>query len=440
MAKLKSQVVSGAGNAPITLELALKVPIKERAPQGLNSAYCLIPKQMLPLLSRFLSRHNLGLRLAPLPAENVVGKYLILLSSGKQDRELIPGFVLSYIKDLPFCHVFKGFANPEESAIFLCEYGFNHPLEIAELVTKTTETGLYISFAGSCFENSIIRPVPELRPVSSTIQYEVALPLREFNFIPEIQTKTFSLPLRFVDFKAGLNESAQVLFLENREILWFKEMLYRLPGPLFAEIEWIGSRDSLFLFFNDSDRISFFPFGQPFRKITPNIFIPIDKDIVPHLEPEHLADLFQVESEYYAFVTDTWRRDLSVSVKAPLHKLLTISGDIKIEFKSDSDLNGFAWEDPGVITVKNVLTPAVEPSSSHGDIPAIPVAGQIAKNVIRTEEIRDESAVIKKSLKGYGVLLRRQGDLLGAATCFALAEENMAAADCYAEAARLITE
>ncbi len=438
MKKEKSKVSRGVDGLQLTLGLALKVPLKECEPQSLMSAYALIPKKMFPLLSRFLLRHNLNFKLATLPGEEFAEKYLIRLNCGEKSSEPIPNFILSYIKNLPFSHLFQGFAGPEKKSLFLCEYGFKHPFDLAELVAEIAAAGLYISFAEERSCNSVIRPVPEFFPESSVLQYEVDFPLQQFDFMAQVKPEKLMLSLKFVDCNANLSSFAPVLFLEGREILWLKEMLYRLPGPLFTKVEWVGNQESLFLFFNDSVGSSFFPFGQPFWEITPNIFIPADKDIVPHLEPEQLQELFQVESDHYVFITNAWRRDLPVSVKAPLQELLMLAGNVKIEFKSNSDLDGFLWEDFAVEMAEDISRPAVEPSGITGNMPVIPVSEQLTNGGgVKTlgEGGDNNTAFINNSLNEYGVFLRQQGDFLGAATCFSLAKENLAAADCYAEAA-----
>jgi|GEM_PF-4032750 len=438
MTKNKSQVSRGTDGLQLTLAMALKVPLKECEPQSLISAYALIPKKMFSLLSRFLLRHNLNFKLATLPGETFSEKYLLRLNYVSKSPDSIPGFILAYIKNLPFCHLFQGFAGPEKKSLFLCEYGFKHPFDLAELVTKKAAAGLYVSFATERSDNSVIRPVPEFLPESSVLQYEVDFTLQQFDFMAQVEPEKLSLPLRFVDYKSGLRDFAQVLFLEGKEIVWLKEMLYRLPGPLFGKIEWVGNQESLFLFLNDSIGSSFFPFGQPFREIAPSLFIQADKDIVPHLEPEPLQELFQVESDHYAFITGAWRRDLPISIKASLLQLLTVVSDVEIEFKPDLDLDGFLWESSDVVATRDISAQVVDSSESSGLRPAIPFVKQYDENVMESEGSEDCFSLVKKSLKGYGGLLRQQGDFLGAATCFSLAEEPLDAADCYAEAARTL--
>jgi len=441
MTEKNSLTGCGADGLRLTLELALKVPLKAGEPQSLMSAYALIPEKLFPLLSRFLLRHNLNFRSAVLPGAAFAEKYLVWLSCGDKSPGPIPDFILAYIKNLPFCYLFQGFSSLGKKSLFLCEYGFKHPFALVDLAAATAETGLYIKFAGERADNSIIRPVPEFLPESSVLQYEVGFPLQQFDYVAQVKPEKLLLPLRFINYSPGSSDFAPVLFLEGREIVWLKEMLYRLPGPLFTKIAWAGSQESLFLFFNDSAGISFFPFGQPFSEIASNLFIPADEKIVPQLEPELLLELFQVESDYFSFVTGSWRRDLPVSAKAPLRQLLTFASDIKVEFKPDSNLDGFLWEDPLVETVRDIsLQPVKLPESPDDDLPAIPVSEQLASGTgVRTSGEGENSAVfIRQTLKDYGVILRQQGDYLGAATCFSLAQESSAAADCYAAAALVL--
>ncbi len=424
-----------------SLERALKVPLKECGPRSLSAAYALIPKKILPLLSRFLLRHKLHFKLAFLSAGKFVESCLLLLSADKSGSEPIPGFVLEYIKNLPFCRLFQGFVAPEKKLLFLCEYGFRHPLPLAELVAETSATGLYISFAEGPAANLIIRPLPRLRPASSILQYEVDFPVPRYELaVPPSNPGKISIPLKLVDCRPDSADSSPVVFLEKKEISWLKKMLYRLPGPLFAGIELLGNQDFLFLFFADAVRSEFLPFGQRFRRIAPHIFIPADQDLLPHLETELLTELFQVKEGHYVFLSKTWRRDLPVACKTPLCQLLTVDNDVTIEFYSEPDLNGFVGGGDSVFAEgENVSVSELPPVDNSGVRPAIPVAEQLAETMIKAEECGDSFGLIKKSLNAYAHLLKRQGDFLGAATCFSLAEASLAAADCYAEAARALT-
>ena len=74
---------------------------------------------------------------------------------------------------------------------------------------------------------------------------------------------------------------------------------------------------------------------------------------------------------------------------------------------------------------------AWESLAGFGARPAIPSVEQIGEKVMPAAGGGDCFSLVKESLKGYGGLLRRQGDLLGAATCFSLAEESLDAADCW---------
>jgi hypothetical protein len=379
---------------------------------------------------------------AVLNLQEVESKYLLLITlkdfTGKKStrQKSIPDFVLAYMQNLPGCQVFQGFGGLEKGVFYLCEYGFFHPLDLPEMVANTVEKGLFVGFGQDRSKNFMINSLPDFQADNSLIEYATDFLPQKFDYVPVAEIEKLQVNLRFVDLEPDLRAPAAVLFLEKEEILWLKEMLYKLPGALFAEIEWIGNRDYLFLFFNDSVAIPFFPFGQPFRQIAAHIFIPADKDMVPHLQPDQLAEIFAAANESYTFITDIWRRDLPQAAKVPLQQLLTITCDIDIEFKPDSDMDGFVWEDAGVAVATTPGAPAIEVSEKSGENPVIPIVEQFAQNGLKPHEYDNNIAFIKQSLNEYGILLRRQGDLVGAATCFSLAEENQAAADCYAEAAR----
>jgi len=420
-----------------TLETALKIPLKKSRPQALSSAYSLISGELFPLVGRFLARHELEFTVASLSLEHNREYSLIFLAGGKglHSSGSIPGYILSYIKDLPSCHVFQGFAAPKEDLLFLCEYGYAHPLSLAELVAAATETGLYLSFGKERDRNLLVKPVPEMLSAATIVQYEVDFPLPQYDFVPTAAPGGLSLPLRFVDVAPDAGAPAAVLHLAAAEISWLKELLYRLPSLLFAKIEWIGNRENLFLFFSDPAAISFIPFGQAYKQVADNLFVPADKEIMPRLEPQLLTEIFAGDSQYYTFVNGSRRWDLPVIVRTPLSRLLTTDHDVRVEFRPDLDPVEFAWEHPGLVDESCQQLP--EADGSVAESPAIPARARLEEVAVVTSETGSgNSQLINENLNEYAALLRRQGDLLGAATLFSLGRDNLNAADCYAEAAR----
>ena len=111
MAKMNLTVSASERSEHPSLELALKVPLQQGHPQVLTELFCLMPKSMFPLLRRFLSRSNLSFKVAALKLNQAEVKYLLLLSNSDRDGTLepIPEFILAYINNLPYCHLFQGF-------------------------------------------------------------------------------------------------------------------------------------------------------------------------------------------------------------------------------------------------------------------------------------------------------------------------------------------
>jgi len=412
------------------------MPLKKSGPQALSSAYCLISRELFPLVGRFLARHELEFTIALLSLENEREYYLVFLEGKGQNSGSIPDFILAYIRDLPACNVFQGFAAPKKDLLFLCEYGYAHPFTITNIITATTEIGLYLSFGDEWGKNLIIRPLPEMQNAAAVMQYEADFPLPQYDFVPAPVLGNLSLPLRFVDVAPDAGVPAAVLHLAASEISWLKELLYRLPSALFAEIEWIGNRKDLFLFISDPAAISFIPFGRAYKQVADNLFISIDKEILPRLEPQLLEEIFSVNSQYYTFVSGSKRWDLpAVARRRSLSQLLTTDHDVRVEFRPDLDPVEFVWENPGLVDEPYQLLP--EPDSDVADRPAIPARARFEEATVTIPEAEsDNSKIINENLSEYAALLHRQGDLLGAATLFSLGRDNLNAADCYAEAAR----
>ncbi len=417
-----------------TLESALKAPLQKGGPKALSTIYCLIAADLLPLVARFLVRHELNFEIAPLRCPDEREQYLLKLSQNEQRTAPIPGFIPDYIGDLPFCHVFQAFSAPDKEVLFLCEYGFRHPFELNEIIKSTTETGLYVSFAGKACENLIIKPLPSMRSGAALIEYDLDLPLKQCDLIQSSDPEKLKIVLRLIDVKPAAGEPVDLLFLEKEEIFWLKELLFQLPDRLFNKIEWAGNQDHLFLFLTETAELSFFPFGQAFKKISDHLFIPLDKEIIPRLEARQLDDIFAVDSSNYAFITGNWRRDMPRSARQPLRQLLTFDKNIQVEFRPDLSPVDFTWEETGLKTADPVLLP--ESDVEVKDRPAIPESARFAETNAPPPAAGVDNPQALANLNEYAALLRRRGDFLGAATCFSLAGNNLAAADCYAAAAR----
>jgi hypothetical protein len=91
-------------------------------------------------------------------------KHLLWISGGDLDENCpIPKFVLTYIENLPECYLFQGFGSLGQGLLYLCEYGFEHPLDIEALLEQVAakeDAGLYVAFAEDRRNNLLVRPVP----------------------------------------------------------------------------------------------------------------------------------------------------------------------------------------------------------------------------------------------------------------------------------------
>ncbi|MCK5680200.1 hypothetical protein KAI46_05245, partial [bacterium] len=217
-----------------------------------------MPKKMFPLLGRFLLRYDLSFKVAFFKLSETEAEYLLLISGRDLDgNRPIPKFVLAYIENLPYCHLFHGLGSLNRGILYLCEYGFEHPFAIGTLIEQAIgvgETGLYIAFAEDRHHNLLVRPVPDFQPESSLLQYAPGFGARKYDFVPatESELESLSINLRLVDIEPDFSEPVAALFLEKLEILWLKQLLYHLPAALFEKVEWVGNRDYLFLIFGDA--------------------------------------------------------------------------------------------------------------------------------------------------------------------------------------------
>jgi len=369
-------------------------------------------------------------------------KHLLWISGGDLDENCpIPKFVLTYIENLPECYLFQGFGSLGQGLLYLCEYGFEHPLDIEALLEQVAakeDAGLYVAFAEDRRNNLLVRPVPDFQSESSLLQYAPGFSARKYDFVPatELELENLSINIRLVDIEPDFNEPVVALFLEKLEISWLKQLLYHLPAALFEKVEWMGNQDYLFLMFSDTESSAFFPFGQAFKRVTANLMIPADQEILPHLNDQQLDDIFSVDGQHYHFLTHAWHRSVPCSATLRLQQLLAVESAIEVEFRADINPLEFSWEAAGVMSDISPLSETAATTASPHTKLVIPDAVQFEMDLTNGQDISGSPDVIEEKLNEYGTLLNRQGDYLGAATCFSLARESLKAADCYAAAAR----
>ena len=426
--------------------------------QPLNSAYLLLAEALLPLIARYLQRQQIRFKVSaplnlPLNLPNDRQKRLIFFGPDlEENKKTLPRFVLSYLHELPLCRLFYRLCsmtdtnqkNAKESAGFLVEYGFQHPLPASEVGNNLQAETLYLIFGDRQRPALIIDPAPALKndcdlskPVSGIEKPPISFDSDE----TAAQTLLLQVKLCLID-NPHAPAPAQALYFASQKLKWLETLLQYLPGPLLAGLRWAGDREHGILLLPEDEAISLFPFAEPLKKVKNNLFLPLGQSLRPKLTDPQLDSTLVLVPEKLTFLTRNLRFDIAKKDFRPLDKMITASTAVSTTLKfSDPDVPfDFVWQhrDLSEEDKQSAAVPdkAADKADKKIDRPA-------PLTISRREDTSGQHPISPskqakapiETLKEYALLLRRQNDFLGAATCFSLAEEPLAAAECYRLAA-----
>ncbi|MEA1922472.1 MAG: hypothetical protein U9N63_07440 [Pseudomonadota bacterium] len=418
--------------------------------QPLNSAYLLFAEALLPMIARYLQRQQIRFKVsAPLNRPKEGQKRLIFFGPDlEENKKTLPRFVLSYLQELPHCRLFyrlcsvtdTNHKNPKESAGFLVEYGFQHPLPASEISNNLQAETLYITFGDRQRPALIIDPAPALKndcdlskPVSGIEKPPISFDSDE----TAAQTLRLQVKLCLID-NPHAPAPAQALYFASQELKWLETLLQHLPGPLLAGLRWAGDREHGILLLPEDETTSLFPFAEPLKKVKNNLFLPLGQSLRPQLTDPQLDNALALVPEKLTFLTQNLRFDIAKKDFRPLDKMITASIALSTTLKfSDPDVPfDFVWQNRD-LSKKDKQSVAV--SDKNSDTPDKTAPLTITRREDHNKQNRTspskQANAPTETLKKYALLLRRQNDFLGAATCFSLAEEPLPAAECYRLAA-----
>ncbi len=418
--------------------------------QPLSSAYILFTEALLPLIARYLQRQQIRFKVSALLNQPKEGqKRLILFGPDfEENKKTLPRFVLSYLQKLPHCRLFYRLCsksdtnqkNPKDSAGFLVEYGFQHPLSASEISNNLQAETLYLIFGDRQRPALIIEPAPALKndcdlskPVSGIEKPQ----------IPFDSDETAAQPLRLqVKLRLIVDQKApaptQALYFASQELKWLETLLQHLPGPLLAHLRWAGDREHGILLLPEDETISLFPFAEPLKKVKNNLFLPLGQSLRPQLTDPQLDSTLALMPEKLTFLTRNLRFDIAKKDFRPLDKMITASIALSTTLKfSDPDVPfDFVWQHRDLSEEDNQSVAVTDKKTETPDKPTpLTITRREENNKQNRISPSKQANAPTETLKEYALLLRRQNDFLGAATCFSLAEEPLPAAECYRLAA-----
>ena len=442
-------------NEALSLPEILKAQLFKGPRQPLRSAYLLFAEALLPLLARYLHRQQIRFKVsAPLNLQKNGPKRVIFLCPDlAESKKNLPRFVLTYLQDLPRCRLFYQLSpatdsndeTTKENRGFLVEYGFQHPLPATEIDHHFRAKILYFTFGDRQHPALVIDPAPFLSNDCDLSKPESCIGLSHRS----LDSTATSAQLPFLRLELHLTsdphalEPTRALYLEGKEIKWFAALWQRLPGPLLARLRWAGDREHGILLLPEDEDISLFPFAEPLKKVKNNLFLPLKQRLSPQLTSPQLENTLALVPEKLTFFTSQWRFDIAKEHFQALDKAIIASmpTSTTLKFSNPDEAFDFVWQN------RNEVCKGCEPSSREStksrteETPEEQKPSPLTITKSKESPDRDRISQGKNSntpteiLKEYALLLRRQNDFIGAATCFSLAEEPLPAAECYRLAA-----
>lgn len=428
----------------LSLSEILKVQLFKTYLQPLKSACCLFNEALFPLIARYLQRQQIRFKVsAPLNLPNNKPKRVIFFGSDlEENRKTLPRFVISYLQELPHCQLFYRLCPVIETnqkdtngdAIFMVEYGFQHPLSASEITNHLQDKTFYFIFSNRQHPALIIDPAPTLKndcdlskPISSIEKPQYSLDPTMASVLPPL----LQIKLRLIDDPHTL-APIQALYFTKQGLQWLETLLQHLPGPLLAHLRWAGDRKHGILLLPENKTLSLFPFAMPLKRIKTNLFIPLGQSLRPQLTNQQLDTTLDLAHEKLTFLTQELRFDIAENDFSPLDKTIIAAAPVSttLEFSNPDEPFDFIWQNFNMQESDNL-------SVAVPDKNAAPLTITSKKDNNNQNQISPgrDSNTPTEILKEYALLLRRQNDFLGAATCFSLAEKPLLAAECYRLAA-----
>ncbi|MEA3333678.1 MAG: hypothetical protein U9Q58_08785 [Pseudomonadota bacterium] len=418
-----------------------KVQLLKAPRQPLSGAYLLFAEALWPLISRYLQRQQIRFKVsAPLNLPNEKQKRVIFLGPNlEESKKTLPRFVLSYLQELPHCRLFYKLCSvtdpnqkkTDESAGFLVEYSFQHPLPAPEISNHLQPETLYFIFGDRQRPALIIDPTPTLKndcDLSKPVA-RIEKPQRSLDSAAgSTQPSLLQIELRLTD-DPHTPAPTQALHFAGKELKWLETILQHLPGPLLAHLRWAGDHEHGILLLPEDETISLFPFAEPLKKVKNNLFLPLGQSLRPQLTNPQLDSALALIPEKLTFLTRNLRLDIAEKDFQPLDKIIFASTTVSTTLKfSDPDVPfDFVWQHRD-LSEENKKSVAVPDKKAE-----VPAALTITKR--EDSDIQNQAKPPTEILQEYALRLRRQNDFLGAATCFSLAKEPLPAAECYRLAA-----
>jgi hypothetical protein len=441
-------------------ELLLRIaPVPALGTESPGVIYALAAAPLYRILARYFMDHYLRYRVAQLL--NAKGDASVLFEVRPREDaptgSLVPAFIISYLSALPRTVVLTDASPPNAGNRLLVEWRYRYPCRLQN-VSDAFQSGSLVAFTTSPdYQSLYAAPAPTFFEGDDLTAVKM-LSVRPISMTPVTTRKgmTLELPVRLTN-DAGPTQLTAALLLEEREVEWMRQLVYKLPEDAFTGYSICLGKERAVLV-GDGVPIEALPFGIPMQRVqSTNLFIQLRTRFVPELSWPLLSRVLSIEAEQYTFLTLDFRLDVPRKAFAPLSKMLVAEHGrprVTLNVFPKPELPELKWQPPPM-PERPPATPAPEQQlPSHrreeetslswwgrlrGQQPSAPRREPSPSPVEQSPQIIRAAPVPTQDIfKARAEDFIQKGDYLSAAFCYVLTGDNINAAKYYRAAAERI--
>lgn len=413
--------------------------------------YALAPSPLYPLLARYFRAHHLRYGLTRLQASS--GELLLFEIAPRPEAPagpVVPRFILDYLSRLPRLALLRTAYQAGQQRLLL-QWGHRYPLRLDHLAGAFGPEDMILLIAEP-YPNLKISPAPpffdgdQLMAVHAPRPQAVEMAPQSAAGVPDLK-----LPV-LLRADPGPSPPIAALILSAQELIWLRQLLYRLPGEALGAYSLCQGRDQAVLLGGERP-IEGIPFGTPLRRLSDSeLFIPLRSRFAPDLPWPLLRQAVEIEPEVYTFITADYRLDLPADWFHPLSRALVAEpGRPRVAFtlRPTSALPDLRWSRPEPVETKAepqpdrpAETPPVKEGGWLGRLAqSFTGGGQPAgsdRPPVSTGDI--EAGQVEAYLREQAVAYEAAGDFLAAALCYDFISDAGNSARCFQQAVAAVQE
>jgi len=342
-----SRILTPSDLAEVSLaEFCLQVvPLLDVTGAPPEEVYALIPPSLYPALARYFRAHHLRYSLARLQSH--VGEIILFEISPRQDApagQAVPSFVLDYLARLPRVALLVQVHQAGNQRILL-QWRHRYPLHIPHVAAAFAPDDLVLLVTDH-YPNLRVNPAPQFFNGDQLMDVHAPQPSTlNLKPRPAADTPALRLPVLLLPDN-GPTPPIAALILATEELIWLRQLLYRLPGEAFSAYSLCQGQEGAVLV-GGTKPIEGIPFGLPLRRLgDTELFIPLRSHFVPNLPWEVLRHTLEIQDSVYTFLTADYRLDLPVAVFSPLSRALAADPNrprVKFNLRTGVSLPDVRW-------------------------------------------------------------------------------------------------